>query len=187
MCLADRIKATLPADATVEERIALHKLAETFVFTSQGVPFIFTGDEVMRDKKGVHNSYNSPDEINTIDWKQKTTYRNVFDYIKNLIALRKAHPAFRMGDADMIRKHMEFLPVEGSNLIAFILKDHANGDSWKNIVVAYNSRKEAARINVPSGNYTIVCKDGTINMKGMGKVKGASVMVPARSALIMHQ
>ena len=187
MCLADRIKATLPADATVEERIALHKLAETFVFTSQGVPFIFTGDEVMRDKKGVHNSYNSPDNINTVDWKQKTTYRGVFDYIKNLIALRKAHPAFRMGNADLVRKHMEFLPVEGSNLIAFILKDNANGDSWKNIVVAFNSRTEAANINVPSGNYTIVCKDGTINMKGMGKVKGTSVTVPARSALIMHQ
>lgn len=187
MCLADRIKATLPADATIEERIALHKLAETFVFTSQGVPFIFTGDEVMRDKKGVHNSYNSPDNINTVDWKQKTTYRGVFDYIKDLIALRKAHPAFRMGNADLVRKHMEFLPVEGSNLIAFILKDNANGDSWKNIVVAFNSRTEAAKINVPAGNYTIVCKDGTINMKGMGKVKGTSVVVPARSALIMHQ
>ena len=187
MCLADRIKATLPADATIEDRIALHKLAETFVFTSQGVPFIFTGDEIMRDKKGVHNSYNSPDNINTVDWKQKTTYRGVFDYVKDLIALRKAHPAFRMGNADLVRKHMEFLPVEGSNLIAFILKDNANGDSWKNIVVAYNSRTEAAQLNVPSGNYTIVCKDGKINMKGMGKVKGTSVMVPARSALIMHQ
>jgi pullulanase len=187
MCLADRIKATLPVDASVEERIALHKLAETFVFTSQGIPFIFTGDEVMRDKKGVHNSYNSPDNINMVDWKQKTTYRGVFDYIKDLIALRKAHPAFRMGNADLVRKHMEFLPVEGSNLIAYILKDNANGDSWKNIIVAYNSRTEAAHINVPSGNYTIVCKDGVINMKGMGKVKGSSVMVPARSALIMHQ
>ncbi len=187
MCLADRIKATLPADATIEDRITLHKLAETFVFTSQGVPFIFTGDEIMRDKKGVHNSYNSPDNINTVDWKQKTTYRGVFDYVKDLIALRKAHPAFRMGNADLVRKHMEFLPVEGSNLIAFILKDNANGDSWKNIVVAYNSRTEAAQLNVPSGNYTIVCKDGKINMKGMGKVKGTSVMVPARSALIMHQ
>jgi pullulanase len=82
---------------------------------------------------------------------------------------------------------MEFIPIEGSNLIAFILKDYANGDTWKNIVVAYNSRTEAAQINVPFGNYTIVCKDGDINTKGMGKVKGSSVTVPARSALIMHQ
>ena len=187
MCLADRIKHTLPEGASLEERVALHKLAETFVFTSQGVPFIFTGDEVMRDKKGVHNSYNSPDEINTVDWKQKNTYREVFDYIKDLIAMRKAHPAFRMGDADMVRKHMEFLPVEGSNLIAFILKNRANGDSWNNIVVAFNSRKEPAKVSVPKGNYTIVCKDGKINPKGMGRVNGTEVVVPAQSALIMHQ
>ena len=187
MCLADRIKATLPTDATIEERIALHKLAETFVFTSQGVPFIFAGDEIMRDKKGVHNSYNSPDNINAICWKNKTTYRDVFDYIKNLIALRKAHPAFRMGNADMIRKHMKFLLLNENNLIAFILKGNANGDSWKNIIVALNSRQKSTRISIPEGNYTIVCKNGKINLKGMSKVKGSSVMIPARSALILHQ
>ena len=187
MCLADRIKHTLPENASKEERVALHKLAETFVFTSQGIPFIFTGDEVMRDKKGVNNSYNSPDEINTVYWKQKTIYREVFDYIKDLIAMRKAHPAFRMGDADMVRKHMEFLPVNGSNLIAFILKSHANGDVWNNIVVAFNSRKEPAKVSVPKGKYTIVCKNGKIHPKGMGRVNGTKVVVPAQSALIMHQ
>ena len=186
MCLADRIKATTP-DATEEERAALHKLAETFVFMSQGVPFIFTGDEVMRDKKGVHNSYNSPDSINTVEWKNKSMHKEVFNYIKNLIALRKAHPAFRMGDTELVRKHMEFLPVEGSNLIAFMLKDHANGDEWKDIVVAFNSRPETAMVTIPLGEYTIVCKDGTINLNGLGKVKGKEVSVPARSALIMYR
>ena len=127
MCLADRLKATMP-DATDEERASLHKLAETFVFTSQGVPFIFAGDEMMRDKKGIHNSYNSPDSINTIDWRNKTIHHDVFDYVRELITLRKNHPAFRMGDADKVRQYMEFLPVEGSNLVAFILKDNANGD-----------------------------------------------------------
>lgn len=125
MCLADRLKATMP-DATDEERASLHKLAETFVFTSQGVPFIFAGDEMMRDKKGIHNSYNSPDSINTIDWRNKTIHHNVFDYVRELITLRKNHPAFRMGDADKVRQYMEFLPVEGSNLVAFILKDNGS-------------------------------------------------------------
>ena len=150
MCLADRLKATMP-DATDEERASLHKLAETFVFTSQGVPFIFAGDEMMRDKKGIHNSYNSPDSINTIDWRNKTIHHDVFDYVRELITLRKNHPAFRMGDADKVRQYMEFLPVEGSNLVAFILKDNANGDSWKNIIVAFNSRKEPAKLSIPAG------------------------------------
>ncbi len=186
MCLADRLKATMP-DATDEERASLHKLAETFVFTSQGVPFIFAGDEMMRDKKGIHNSYNSPDSINTIDWRNKTIHHDVFDYVRELIALRKNHPAFRMGDADKIRQYMEFLPVEGSNLVAFILKDNANGDSWKNIIVAFNSRKEPAKLSIPTGRYTIVCKDGKIKQSGMGQVSGNEIIVPARSAMIIHQ
>ena len=186
MCLADRLKATMP-DATDEERASLHKLAETFVFTSQGVPFIFAGDEMMRDKKGIHNSYNSPDSINTIDWRNKTIHHNVFDYVRELITLRKNHPAFRMGDADKVRQYMEFLPVEGSNLVAFILKDNANGDSWKNIIVAFNSRKEPAKLSIPAGRYTIVCKDGKIKQSGMGQVSGNEIIVPARSAMIIHQ
>ena len=186
MCLADRLKATMP-DATDEERASLHKLAETFVFTSQGVPFIFAGDEMMRDKKGIHNSYNSPDSINTIDWRNKTIHHDVFDYVRELIALRKNHPAFRMGDADKVRQYMEFLPVEGSNLVAFILKDNANGDSWKNIIVAFNSRKEPAKLSIPTGRYTIVCKDGKIKQSGMGQVSGNEIIVPARSAMIFHQ
>lgn len=186
MCLADRLKATMP-DATDEERASLHKLAETFVFTSQGVPFIFAGDEMMRDKKGIHNSYNSPDSINTIDWRNKTMHHDVFDYVRELITLRKNHPAFRMGDADKVRQYMEFLPVEGSNLVAFILKDNANGDSWKNIIVAFNSRKEPAKLSIPTGRYTIVCKDGKIKQSGMGQVSGNEIIVPARSAMIIHQ
>lgn len=186
MCLADRLKATMP-DATDEERASLHKLAETFVFTSQGVPFIFAGDEMMRDKKGIHNSYNSPDSINTIDWRNKTIHHDVFDYVRELITLRKNHPAFRMGDADKVRQYMEFLPVEGSNLVAFILKDNANGDSWKNIIVAFNSRKEPAKLSIPAGRYTIVCKDGKIKQSGMGQVSGNEIIVPARSAMIIHQ
>lgn len=186
MCLADRLKATMP-DATDEERASLHKLAETFVFTSQGVPFIFAGDEMMRDKKGIHNSYNSPDSINTIDWRNKTIHHDVFDYVRELITLRKNHPAFRMGDADKVRQYMEFLPVEGSNLVAFILKDNANGDSWKNIIVAFNSRKEPAKLSIPAGRYTIVCKDGKIKQSGMGQVSGNEIIVPAHSAMIIHQ
>ena len=186
MCLADRLKATMP-DATDEERASLHKLAETFVFTSQGVPFIFAGDEMMRDKKGIHNSYNSPDSINTIDWRNKTIHHDVFDYVRELITLRKNHPAFRMGDADKVRQYMEFLPVEGSNLVAFILKDNANGDSWKNIIVAFNSRKEPAKLSIPAGRYTIVCKDGKIKQSGMGQVSGNKIIVPSRSAMIIHQ
>lgn len=184
MCLVDRLKASVPG-ITPQELARLDKLAQTAVFTSQGIPFIYAGEEVMRDKKGVHNSYNSPDSINAIDWKRKAEHADVFAYYKGLIQLRKNHPAFRMGDADLVRKHLEFLPVEGSNLIAYRLKENANGDAWEDIIVVLNSRKENARLTVPEGKYTVVCKDGFISEGGLGTLYGPEVIVPAQSALII--
>ena len=186
MCLVDRLNASVPG-ITPQELIKLDKLAQTAVFTSQGIPFIYAGEEVMRDKKGVHNSYQSPDSINAIDWKRKAEHADVFAYYKGLIQLRKNHPAFRMGDADLVRKHLEFLPVEGSNLIAYRLKEHANSDAWEDIIVALNSRKEPAKLTVPEGKYTVVCKDGFISEKGLGTLYGSEVIVPAQSALIIYK
>ena len=187
MCLADRLKATLPK-ASVQELRALQKLAETAVLTSQGVPFIFAGDEVLRDKQGVHNSYNSPDEINAIDWSNKTTHREVFDYVKGLIAMRRAHPAFRLGDADLVRKHLEFLEVPKGGVVAFRLNGKPGGDKWENITVVLNSNTEAVKVDVPEGKYRIVCADGKIDpAAGLGNVSGAQLTVAPRSAMIVHQ
>ena len=139
----------------------------------------------MRDKKGVHNSYQSPDSINAIDWTRKSQHADVFDYYKGLIALRKAHPAFRLGSADLVRKHLEFLPVEGSNLVAYRLKEHAGGDAAEDIIVIFNARRQPAKVAIPQGKYTVVCRDGAINLKGLGTLTGAEALVPAQSALIL--
>ncbi|CCZ47409.1 pullulanase type I [Bacteroides sp. CAG:661] len=183
MCLVDRLRASIPGIQD-DELARLDKLAQTAVFTSQGIPFIYAGEEVMRDKKGVHNSYQSPDSINAIDWSRKALHADVFAYYKGLIQLRRNHPAFRLGSAELVRRHLEFLPVEGKNLVAWRLKEHAGGDRWEDIVVVLNSRREPARVAVPQGNYTIVCKDGAINEGGLAKVSGAELTVPAQSALI---
>ena len=186
MCLVDRLKASVPG-ITPEELTRLDKLAQTAVFTSQGVPFIYAGEEVMRDKKGVHNSYQSPDSVNAIDWKRKTEHADVFAYYKGLIQLRKNHPAFRLGDAGLVREHLEFLPVEGSNVVAYRLKGHAGGDTWGNIYVVLNARKETAKVSVPEGKYTVVCKDGFISEQGLGTMYGPEISVPAQSAMIFYQ
>ncbi len=186
MCLVDRLKTTLQG-IDKKRLVRLDKLAQTAVFTSQGIPFIFTGEEVMRDKKGVHNSYQSPDEINAIDWMLKSENRDLFDYYKGLVALRKAHPAFRLGKAELVREHLEFLPVEGSNLVAFRLKNNAGGDAWSEIVVVLNARQKTAEVELPEGNYTAVCYDGKIDLNGLKNFSGKRVKVPAESAVILHQ
>ena len=184
MCLVDRLQASIP-DITTEELIKLDLLAQTAVFTSQGVPFILSGEELLRNKKGVHNSFESPDSINQLDWTNKTMYPQVFYYYKSLIQLRKNHPAFRLGNADLVRKHLEFIDAPES-VVAFRLKNYAGRDDWRNIIVVLNANKEPIELTIPDGHYTIVCCDGTINENGLGTITGSRAIVDAQSALILH-
>ena len=184
MCLVDRLKASIPG-ITTEELIRLDLLAQTAVFTSQGVPFMLSGEELLRDKKGVHNSFESPDEINHLDWSNKAKYPQVFDYYKSLIALRQHHPAFRLGNADLVRKHLEFLDMP-EGLIAYRLKNYAGRDDWRDIIVILNAGKTDQEVTIPEGTYTVVCCDGQINEQGLGTLQGPKAVVDAQSALIIH-
>ena len=186
MCLVDRLKASIPEAAyDMEEVIRLNQLAQTAVFTSQGIPFMLSGEEMLRDKKGVHNSFNSSDEINHLDWNNLKKYPQVFAYYKGLIQMRKAHPAFRLGSAELVRKHLEFLPTQDC-LVAFRLKNHAGGDKWNNIYVVLNGSTNLQSINIPKGKYTIVANNGVINEAGIGEMEGGEVMIDAQTALILH-
>lgn len=184
MCLADRLRASIPG-ITTDELIRLDLLAQTAVFTSQGVPFMLCGEELLRTKQGVHNSFESPDSINRLDWSHKARYPQVFDYYRGLIRLRANHPAFRLGSAALVRRHLEFLDAPATT-VAFRLKDYAGRDDWRNIIVVLNAGKEPAEITVPQGSYTIVCHDGTINENGLGTIEGNKVTARPQSALIIH-
>ncbi len=184
LCLVDRLKASIPGIGT-DELIRLDLLAQTAVFTSQGVPFMLSGEEMLRDKKGVHNSFTSPDSINQLPWDNMQKYPQVFAYYQGLIALRKAHPAFRLGSAELVRKHLEFLPV-GEGLVAFRLKDNAGGDAWCDIYVVLNANKYACMVDVPEDAYTSVVAAGKVNLDGIRSTTTSKLEVPAQSALIVH-
>ena len=184
MCLVDRLKASIPG-ITTDELIRLDLLAQTAVFTSQGVPFMLSGEELLRDKKGVHNSFESPDSINHLDWSNLQRYPQVFEYYKNLIALRQHHPAFRLGSADLVRKHLEFLKAP-KQVVVFRLKSYAGRDDWRNIIVVLNASKQQQGIRIPKGTYTEVCCDGVINEAGLGTIQGGQIVVSPQSALILH-
>lgn len=184
LTLTDKLAKSMP-DASVDERLRAAKLAQTIVFTSQGTPFMFAGEEVFRDKQGVHNSYKSPDSINAIDWTQKHTYADQFNYYKELIRLRKEHPAFRMRTAEEIAKNIVFDKVNEPNLISYSIKNNANGDTWKEIKLVFNGSDEAKNVKIGKGDWTIIAEDGKINADGMGTARGGNMTVAPRSALIL--
>ncbi|MCH5302181.1 MAG: type I pullulanase [Prevotella sp.] len=184
MCLTDRLRASVPG-LTEAELIRLDLLAQTAVFTSQGVPFMLCGEELLRTKQGVHNSYKSPDEINHLDWANKARYPQVFKYYKDLIALRAHHPAFRLGDAHLVRKHLEFLDAP-AGVVAFRLKDYAGRDDWRNIIVVLNANRTEQTVDIPRGTYAVVCRNGEIDEQSTTLISGSRATVGAQSALIIH-
>ena len=195
MCLVDRLKASVPGQKDMTrsqadrqaELIRLDLLAQTAVFTSQGVPFMLAGEEMLRDKKGVHNSFASPDSINEFNWDNLKQYPQVFDYYSNLIKLRRNHPAFRLGTAEAVREHLEFIATDDC-LVAFRLKNLEGIDSWKDIIVVLNANKETKIIAIPEGEYTVACCNGVINEQGIGLSFNASeAKVYAQSALILYK
>lgn len=182
--LYDKLKLS-NEEASEEEIVKMHKLAQTVVLTSQGVPFLHAGMEMLRTKNGVENSYNSSDEINQIDWNRKTTYKPVFDYYQGLIALRKNHPAFRMMSKDLIQKHLEFIDTVDENVLAYRIKDHANGDDWKEILVLLNGSNINKTIDLPKGNFTLIADGQKVDESGIRSYKNGVITIPAFSAFIL--
>ncbi|MDD5782778.1 MAG: type I pullulanase [Muribaculaceae bacterium] len=184
LTLTDKLAASMP-EYSVEERQRAAKLAQTIVFTSQGMPFMFAGEEVFRDKKGVHNSYKSPDDINAIDWNMKHENRELFDYYRELIRLRRSHPAFRMTSADDVVSHIRFDNTKSESLISYSITGNANGDSWNEIKLIFNGSDADMTVNVKRGDWKIIARDGVINADGIGSCQGGKLTVEHRSALIL--
>ncbi len=188
LCLTDKLRKSMEGEPE-QNMLAAAKLAQTIVFTSQGTPFMFAGEEVFRDKQGVHNSYKSPDSINAIDWSNKAKYRDQFDYYKGLVALRKAHPAFRMTSAADIARHLKFDRIDSKktpNFISYSLTGNANGDEWKEIKVVFNGAGSPQTVNIPKGDWMIVAQDGRISPAGdLGATNGGKMTLSPYSALIL--
>ncbi|HNW44008.1 MAG TPA: type I pullulanase [Elusimicrobiales bacterium] len=154
--LWDRIDLSVKEES-FENKVRMDKLANAIVLTSQGVPFLHAGEEFLRTKGGEHNSYNLPDAVNRLDWTRKKKYEEVFNYYRDLLALRKAHPALRMQTAAAVRNNLRFyeeldLPLE-EPAIAYILYGDSVADSWSRVAVLINPHKKELKFALPGGEW----------------------------------
>ncbi|QOS80680.1 type I pullulanase [Paenibacillus sp. JNUCC31] len=171
-------------DVLNHEMVRRSLLSSGILLTSQGIPFLHAGDEMLRSKAGDHNSYRSGDAVNTITWANKARFRPVFDYYRGLIHLRRTHPAFRMINAEQVRNHLRIMRAEG-NVIAFILEDGANQDTWNQIVVIYNGTGQQQQVSLPEGNWHVVVNDHQAGTDLIETVTGA-VLVERWSLMVLY-
>lgn len=187
--LWDRIALAQP-NASEASRIKMDEMAGFIVLTSQGIPFLQNGQEMLGTKpdpsgKGsVDNSYNSPDSVNEIQWSRKHTYKKVVNYYEGLIKLRKAHPAFRMATTAEIQKNLKFLNTDDST-VGYTISNNANGDSWKNIAVLINGGKKDTEVTLPSAGWTVVVKGEQAGTGAVSQVSGSKVVVPAGTSMVL--
>ncbi|MCB2156647.1 type I pullulanase [bacterium] len=187
LTLWDKLKHSSPS-ASVEDLKQMQKLAFGILGVSQGTLFFHGGCEMLRTKDGVHNSYNSPDEINEIDWVWKKDNQDVVEYFKGIITLRKAHPIFRLKTAHEVRDRLSFtesaLPVPTA--IAFTLDGKGlEGEEWQKVAVFINPDARPQTFNVPSMDHGYVYALGDkVGTKPLGSVNG-SIEVPGRSLAIV--
>jgi pullulanase len=181
--LFDKLKISNP-ETDIDELIAMDKLANAIVLTSQGTPFLHAGVEMLRTKNGEHNSYNLPDSINQINWNWKVQNKEVFQYYKNLISLRKAHPAFYMKSAKDVVSHLKFQTIE-DGIVSYIIKGNANEDSWENILVIYNANNKTINHKI-KGTWQEAVSGDTFDLKGERTLKN-NIEIPALSMYIAFQ
>ena len=186
--LRDRLEHLSP-EASEEERLKMAKLAHFGVFTSQGVPFIFCGEEMYRSKRGEKNTYNMPDEYNAIDWALKSEYNDLVEYCKGLIAMRKEHHAFSLGNADAVRQHLNFIDNENEAAVGFVLENLEGIDSAKSIVVLMNGSREIVEFDIPAGVYKWISDGEFVHAKGMGTcdARSGKITVAPISGVILAE
>lgn len=184
--LWDRLSISNP-DADEETRIKMHQLALSIVLTSQGVSFLHAGTEMLRTKGGEENSFNQPDSVNQINWERKAEYLPVVFFVQQLIQFRKAHPAFRLTTTAQIQQHLRFLDTPNDQLVAYTLNDHANGDAWKNILVAFNGQNADQTLDLPEGEWAIALLGQQFYGPANGRTVSGKINIPAIGALVLYQ
>ena len=169
--LWDKLSVSCP-EASEEKKKAMNRLCAAIVFTSQGVPFIQAGEEFLRskplpEKKGfAENSYNMPDAVNSIKWDNIHEYPDMIAYYKGLMALRKAHPVFRMQSEAEMTQNLCFLSDTPENVVAYLLKGKGADDTPENILVIFNGNDEEILYNLPEGKWKILVDDKTAGADG---------------------
>ena len=183
--LWDRLAISNPRDG-YGNREKMHRLALGIVLTSQGIPFLHAGTEFCRSKGGEENSYRSSDAVNAIKWATMSQHEKTLAYVRGLIALRKNHPAFRLGSTAAVQSHLTFSDTDDSRLVAYHLRD-APGDDWADILVLYNGDTSSKRYDLPAGNWQPVVADGKVNEEGIGREVTDKLTIPASSMTMLYR
>ena len=192
MTLFDRIVNSTP-DASREDQIKMNNLAAAVYMTSQGIPFVHAGEEMLRSKPKKdggfdENSYQSPDSVNKLKWDDLNSeeYQDVYNYYKGLIAFRKEHAALRMTTAQDVKSNITSMTGLDKNVLAFKINGGVNGEVADNLFVIFNANETETEVEHPEGKWNVYIDDKNAGTEVLRSAKGTVKVAPI-SALVLCQ
>ena len=169
----DKLISCLP-DMDELLHIKYHRLATGLVVLSQGIPFLHSGQEFFRTKRGDGNSYKSPDHINRLDWNRKKFYSDNVNYIKGLIQIRKQFPCFRLKTGDTIRECIQVLPLP-IPLIGYSIQNE-NHDITE-VLLLINPTRSKQSIQIPDGKWSVLADDEKVGISSKQIISGKEMVL----------
>jgi pullulanase len=188
--LWDKLFLSAPTSSS-SELISMNKLALTLVLTSQGIPFLHAGSEFLRSKKGVENSFESPDSINAIDWDLKFENAEVFSYVKKLIELRKRNPEFWNSSTNQEIYFKEF-EKDANGLLSYLIVANSKAPQSSKLQILFNGSGEEIWIDKfalqdPNGHWSKLAANNVFLEKSIPLAKEDTLKIAPFSATIMMQ
>ena len=186
LVLWDKLVYAMPgADDAL--RIATMKLGYLALLTAQGVPFMHGGEEFARTKGGNNNSFEAPDSVNEVEWALKRKHMDLFAYVRDLIALRKAHPMFRLRTRPQVQSRLHFIESPDHGVLMFALSgEGVPGETWKRVCVVLNSANETdTEVHLPPGEWSVAL-DYRGALRDVGVALG-KVVVRHKSGIVLYE
>lgn len=190
--LIDRITLSRP-DASREDIVRMNNLAAAFYMTSQGIPFMQAGEEMLRSKPNAdgtlnENSFNASDEVNSLKWADLASdeVQAVYEYYQGLIAFRKAHPSLRMTDAEAVQANVTAAENLPENVLAFAIASGADGEESEGLYIIFNANAQAQEITLPDGNWDVYITAEKAGTQPLDTVCGTISVEPISALVLVH-
>lgn len=206
MAFADEIASSSNHDGRVlnERDAALNRLAATILFTSLGRTMIYEGQEFLRSKWGINNTYNRGDAVNAIRWtdRDRPLAAEALGYYSGLMHLRMSEEgaAFRVASRPPSGYYQWLMPAN-PKLLGYVVNVpelHAG----RGFVVLLNAddRPQTFSLRFPGNSaWKLIANGSRVNLAGVPPVGAATgtkpptwtagtqaqLVVPAKSSMIL--
>ena len=180
----DKLLQSVPR-ATDADRRRMMRLATLALLSAQGVPFLHAGQEFCRTKGGNHNSYNAPDSINALDWTRKARHRSEFEYVRGLIAFRKAHPALRLRTREQVKARVHFDKPPAATCVVYRIEARdLPGEPAQTLLVLLNGDTKPHSFPLPPGPWAVHADADRASATPLAQLEGPAPL-PSNSGLLL--